>query len=157
MRTMHGIRILQIGAQKLGSNTFFPGIPDPPDNIAVSAVSQTSVNVEWDAGFRGMKGRLFNIQYRRADESSWSMLTIADTNTRTRQSAIIGGLQSDVNYVLRMSAISPVGASAATDNVYFSITGMVNILRFRKLLSCQPRVKVTSCFAYKVYQGTYNR
>ena len=53
------------------------------------------------------------------------MLTIADSNTGTRQSAIIGGLQSDVNYILRMSAISPVGASAATDNVYFSITGII--------------------------------
>ena len=78
------------------------------------------------------------------------MLTIADTNTGTRQSAIIGGLQSDVNYVLRMSAISPVGASVATDNVYFSITGMIYIVRFRKLLSCQLKVTVTSCFVYKV-------
>ena len=106
------------------------GKPGVPANITVSALSTTSVQVEWDPGFTGLVGRTFHILYQMLGASTWSQIEVAGTGVGGRQSAEITGLQSDTDYVLRMFASNPAGISATTDSTYFSIQGKVYISGF---------------------------
>ena len=104
---------------------FISGPPNPPENIAVSVVSLTSVRVEWDPGFSGMIQSTFHIQYRKVGETDWIEVTAAASYTLERQSVDIAGLDADTDYVLRMFTSNVNGVSSITTNIYFSIRGML--------------------------------
>ncbi|MEX0765031.1 MAG: fibronectin type III domain-containing protein [Nitrosopumilaceae archaeon] len=90
-------------------------VPNPPTNLAATAVSSTQINLSWAAPVNSTADQVngYKIEIRPFCSGSFSVLVANTTNTTTTYSN--SGLAGEICYEYKVSALNPVGTGNASN------------------------------------------
>lgn len=86
--------------------------PETPTEFShiIESLTDTSVTLQWKAGFNGGVPQVFVLTYRKEDVQDWEEMTLQDSGDSV-MNVTIHGLSSNTNYQIQLYAVNSEGIS----------------------------------------------